>query len=144
VPGIVGLGAAAERARAEIAEGRWERIAALRDRFERAVLARCAGAVANASAAPRLPNTSNLGFPRLEAEAILVVLSERGVHASAGAACSSGSLDPSPVLLAMGLPREIAHGSVRFSLGPETTAEELDRSVDEIAGSVDRLSRSMT
>jgi cysteine desulfurase len=143
VPGIVGLGAAAERARAEIAEGRWERIAALRDRFERAVLARCDGAVANASAAPRLPNTSNLGFPRLEAEAILVVLSERGVHASAGAACSSGSLDPSPVLLAMGLPREIAHGSVRFSLGPETTAEELDRSVDEIAGAVDRLSRSM-
>ncbi|MGA1044559.1 MAG: cysteine desulfurase family protein [Phycisphaerales bacterium] len=143
VPGIVGLGVAAERARAEIAEGRWERIAALRDRFEREVLARCDGAVANASAAPRLPNTSNLGFPRLEAEAILVVLSERGVHASAGAACSSGSLDPSPVLLAMGLPREIAHGSVRFSLGPETTAEELDRSVDEIAGAIDRLSRSM-
>ncbi|MGA0172758.1 MAG: cysteine desulfurase family protein [Phycisphaerales bacterium] len=143
VPGIVGLGAAAEAARASIADGRWERIAGLRDRFEREVLARCEGAVVNASAAPRLPNTSNIGFPRLEAEAILVVLSERGVHASAGAACSSGSLDPSPVLLAMGVPREIAHGSVRFSLGPETTAEELDRSVDEIAGAVDRLSRSM-
>ena len=143
VPGIVGLGAAAELASSRLLEGAWERLTPLRDRFEREVLARCEGAVVNGAAVPRMPNTSNIGFPRLEAEAILVVLSERGVYASAGAACSSGSLDPSPVLLAMGVPSVIAHGSVRFSLGPETTAEELDRSVDEIAGAVARLSRSM-
>ncbi len=143
MPGIVGLGAAAELASSRLLEGAWERLTPLRDRFEREVLARCEGAVVNGAAVPRMPNTSNIGFPRLEAEAILVVLSERGVYASAGAACSSGSLDPSPVLLAMGVPSVIAHGSVRFSLGPETTAEELDRSVDEIAGAVARLSRSM-
>ena len=143
VPGIVGLGVAAERAIEAIADGSWTRLASLRDRFERGVLERCAGAVVNGDSAPRTPNTTNLGFPRLEAEAILVVLSERGVYASAGAACSSGSLDPSPVLLAMGVPSEIAHGSVRFSLGPETTVEEIDRAIDEVASAVGRLARSM-
>lgn len=143
VPGIVGLGAAAELASTRLAAGAWEGLAPLRDRFEQGVLARCDGAVVNGAAAPRMPNTANIGFPRLEAEAILVVLSERGVYASAGAACSSGSLDPSPVLLAMGVPREIAHGSVRFSLGPETAGEEIDRAIDEVAGAIARLSRSM-
>ena len=143
VPGIVGLGVAAEVATARVADRTWERLAPLRDRFEQAVLARCEGAVVNGAAAPRVPNTTNIGFPRLEAEAILVVLSERGVYASAGAACSSGSLDPSPVLLAMGVPSAIAHGSVRFSLAPETTEDGIDRAIEEVAGAVARLSRSM-
>ena len=110
-----------------------------RDRFEQAILTALPETVVNGRSAPRLWNTTNLGFPRLEAEAILVALSERGVHASAGAACSSGSLDPSPVLLAMGVPPDVAHGSVRFSLGRHTTGEELDRAADLIVQVVRRL-----
>lgn len=143
VPGLVGLGAAAELAAKRLAEGAWQAVGSLRDRLERGVLARCPGAVVHGAESPRMPNTSNIGFPRLEAEAILVVLSERGVQASAGAACSSGSLDPSPVLLAMGVPSELAHGSVRFSLGPATTESEIDRAIDEVASAVERLARSM-
>ena len=143
VPGIVGLGAAAELAAARLVDGAWERLASLRDRFEQEVVSRCRGAVVHGAAAPRMPNTSNIGFPRLEAEAMLVVLSEAGVYASAGAACSSGSLDPSPVLLAMRVPPELAHGSVRFSLSDETTDEEVDEAIVRIAAAHAKLSRSM-
>lgn len=143
VPAIVGAGVAAQAAKAWLASGESAGIGALRDRFEREVLARCPGAEALGTSAARLWNTSNIGFPRLEAEAILVVLSERGVHASAGAACSSGSLDPSPVLLAMGVPTPLAHGAVRFSLGRHSDAAEVDRAVAEIAGAVARLSRTL-
>ena len=143
VPAIVGAGVAAEAAKAWLAGGSAAGIELLRDRFEREVLARCSGAEVHGASAGRLWNTSNIGFPRLEAEAILMVLSERGVHASAGAACSSGSLDPSPVLLAMGVPPTLAHGSVRFSLGRETSASEIDRAVSEIAAAVTRLARSL-
>lgn len=141
VPGILGFGAAAEAARAWLAGGSAsiDAVRALRDRFERMVLQRVPDAVVNAAGAERLWNTSNIAFPRLEAEAILLLLSERGVYASAGAACSSGSLDPSPVLLAMGVPPELAHGSIRFSISRETTAEELDEAVDVIAASIARL-----
>lgn len=145
VPGILGFGAAAEAARiwlAERAESGRDGVDALRarrDRFERMVLQRVPDAVVNAAGAERLWNTSNIAFPRLEAEAILLLLSERGVYASAGAACSSGSLDPSPVLLAMGVPPELAHGSIRFSISRETTAEELDEAVEVIAASIARL-----
>jgi cysteine desulfurase len=93
----------------------------------------------NGAGAPRLWNTTNLGFARLEAEAMLLLLSERGVAASAGAACSSGSLDPSPVLLAMGVPPEVAHGSIRFSLGRDTTAAEIDAAITATVESVARL-----
>lgn len=143
VPGILGLGAAAREAGSWLRGDGAARVESLRDRFERAVLAACPGSVAHGVAAPRLGNTSNIGFPRLEAEAILMILSERGVHASAGAACSSGSLDPSPVLLAMGVPAELAHGSVRFSLGRETTAREIDRAAAEVVEAVARLARSL-
>jgi cysteine desulfurase len=143
VPGILGLGAAAREARAWLQGDGAARVESLRDRFEQAILAACPGAVAHGAGAPRLWNTSNIGFPRLEAEALLMILSERGVHASAGAACSSGSLDPSPVLLAMGIPPEIAHGSVRFSLGRDTTAEEIERAASEVIEAVARLGRSL-
>lgn len=145
VPGILGLGAAAKLTREWLAgETNRAKQAALRDRFEAGVLQRVPNASINSAGAERLWNTSNIAFPRLEAEAILLLLSERGVCASAGAACSSGSLDPSPVLLAMGIPPETAHGSVRFSLSRETTAEEIDRALDIIPTVIERLRASMT
>lgn len=143
VAGIVGTGVAADAAVAWLADpaGR-ERGAAMRDDFERAVLAAVPDAVVNGGSAQRLWNTTNIGFPGLEAEALLLLLSERGVAASAGAACSSGSLDPSPVLLAMGVPPRIAHGSVRFSIARTTTEEELRIAAEEVAACVARLRRS--
>lgn len=122
VPGIMGAGVASREAREWLVNaGERARLASLRDEFERGVLAGAPGSLVNAAGAPRLWNTTNIAFPGLEAEALLLMLSERGVNASAGAACSSGSLDPSPVLLAMGIPDRIAHGSLRFSLSRETT-----------------------
>jgi cysteine desulfurase len=138
VPGIVGMGVAADLAAAWLATGERDRLATERDRLERAIVA-ATGAVVNGAGAPRLWNTTNLGFARLEAEAILLLLSERGVAASAGAACSSGSLDPSPVLLAMGVPPEVAHGSIRLSLGRDTTPTEIDAAVATIVESIARL-----
>ncbi|MFN9131527.1 MAG: aminotransferase class V-fold PLP-dependent enzyme, partial [Phycisphaerales bacterium] len=121
-----------------------ERLASLRDRLESAVLARVPGSRINGPTArdARLWNTTNIAFPRLEAEALLLAMSERGLAASAGAACSSGSLDPSPVLLAMGVPPELAHGSVRFSLSRHTTSFDIDRAIEIIVASVSRLSGS--
>ncbi len=165
VPGIVGMGVAADAARRWLAAAtntpaasdasgdastedpawRLRSIAALgaaRDRFEQSVLAQCGDASVNASAADRLWTTTNIAFPRLEAEAILLLLSERGLCASAGAACSSGSLDPSPVLLAMGIPAERAHGSIRFSLSRFTTDDELDRAAAIVATAIAKLRRS--
>ncbi len=141
VPGIAGFGVAAEFARKWIERGEIDRLAALRDGFERAIC-EATGARAHGSSGARLWNTSNIAFARLEAEAILLLLSERGVYASAGAACSSGSLDPSPVLLAMGVSPEEAHGSIRFSLSRETSSLELDRAVAVIVDSILKLRRS--
>jgi cysteine desulfurase len=147
VPGIVGAGLAAEEALAFVndAEAR-ARVGRLRDEFERGVLAAVPDARVNGPSDParRLYNTSNIGFPRLEAEALLLLLSERGVCCSAGSACSSGSLEPSPVLRAMGVPEERAHGSLRFSLSRETTAAEVREAVGIVAECVERLRRSMT
>ena len=152
VPGIVGAGVAADEAREWLADAcRRQEIAALRDRFEELVLSGAAGAVVNGPRDPagtatdsarRLWNTTNIGFPRLEAEALLLLLSERGVAASAGAACSSGSLEPSPVLLAMGIDPEIAHGSLRFSLGRDSAREEIERAAALVVECVGVLSRS--
>lgn len=127
VPGILAAGAAANEAKSWLAdESARTRLGKLRDKFERRILEECPGSVVNGMNAPRIWNTTNIGFPRLEAEAILLALSEQGVFASAGSACASGSLDPSPVLLAMGIAPEIAHGSVRFSLSRNTTSQELE------------------
>ncbi len=143
VPGILAAGAAAREAAEWLADP--TRAAAqgtLRDRFERHVLGRLSWAVGNAPGAARLWNTSNLAFPRLEAEPILMMLSERGVFASAGAACSSGSLEPSPVLLALGIEPERAHGSIRFSLSRETTEREIDEAARLVVECVTRLRAS--
>ena len=151
-PGIAGLGVAAELAREFLAdEAALGKLGKLRDRFEQAIVATAPGAVVHGVggpwsggvAPPRLWNTSNIGFPHLEAEAILLGLSERGLCASAGAACSSGSLEPSPVLLAMGIPPEVAHGSVRFSLSRFTTVEEIDKAVEIVPGVVARLGKTL-
>jgi cysteine desulfurase len=143
VTGIVGAGVAAEEALEWLRDGEQRgALAALRDRFEAQVLAACPGAAVNGARQQRLWNTTNIGFPRLEAEALLMLLSERGVCASAGAACSSGSLDPSPVLLAMGVPPELAHGSVRFSLSKQTTGAELEEAARIVSECVGVLARS--
>jgi cysteine desulfurase len=143
VPGIVGMGVAADAARAWLADPAARAAgAAARDAFERAVCAAVPDAVVNGAGAERLWNTTNIGFPGLEAEAMLLLLSERGVAASAGAACSSGSLEPSPVLLAMGVPARVAHGSVRFSTSRRTRPEELQSAARIVAECVARLRRS--
>jgi cysteine desulfurase len=144
VPGIIGAGVAAREAAEWLADpAARSAIGALRDHFENLILKAVPDAVINGQGAPRLWNTTNIGFPRLEAEALLLLLSERGLCASAGAACSSGSLDPSPVLLAMGVPEPIAHGSLRFSLSKHTTREEIDQAARTVIESVTRLRASL-
>lgn len=156
VPGILGAGVASAEAAAWLGDGAERaRLAAMRDRFERAVLAGVSDARVNGARAgeggtggqgagvERIWNTTNIAFPRLEAEALLMLLSERGLCASAGAACSSGSLDPSPVLLAMGVEHESAHGSLRFSLSRFTTEAEIDEGVRIVVESVRRLRESL-
>ncbi len=145
---IIGLGVAAELAQAFLDQDEKRvSLAGLRDRFETVLLKTVPGSQINgpdeSADALRLWNTSNIAFPGLEAEAILLGLSERGVCASAGAACSSGSLEPSPVLLAMGVPEPAAHGSVRFSLGRTTSGEQIDQALRVIPEVVGRLGRLM-
>jgi cysteine desulfurase len=137
VPGIVGFGRAAELAAAALSE--MPRVAALRERLERTVLDTIPDAHVNGARDPRLPNTTNIGFSRLEAEAILLLLSEEDVCASAGAACSSGSLEPSHVLKAMNLDPKIAHGAIRFSLSRYTTEAEVDRALEVLPPIIARL-----
>jgi len=139
VPAIIGFGVAAEEAAALLRQG-LDSIQALRDDFEARVLRAIPIAHVIGAGAPRICNTSNIGFERLQSEAILILLSERGICASAGAACSSGSLEPSHVLGAMGVESRIAHGAIRFSLSRFTTASEVDRSVGVLAEVIERLS----
>ena len=142
-PGIIGMGVAAHLADQWLADEGPCKLSIMRDRFEQAVLAAVEGASVNAGDAPRMCNTTNLAFPPLEAEAILIMLSERGVYASAGAACSSGSLEPSPVLLAMGVGEPAAHGSIRISLSRLTTDGELDRAIQVVPEVIAKLRTSM-
>jgi len=130
VAGIVGFGVAAAAARDWLGKGGGS--PECRDLLERLVRSALPEVTVNAASAPRLWNTTSLAFANLEAEAILLALSERGVAASAGAACSSGSLEPSPVLLAMGIPAAQAHGSVRFSTDRRTTAQDIHQAADRI------------
>jgi len=143
VPGIMGMAAASEEAFEFLSDpAKMKQMSAHRDWFERRVLELVPGAVANAPADPkhRVWNTTNIAFPRLEAEVLLLMLSERGVCASAGSACSSGSLEPSPVLLAMGIPPELAHGSVRFSICRDTDPGCLEEAAQTVAACVKQLS----
>lgn len=145
--GIIGAGVAAALAKDWLADPAGSvGIAALRDRLEARILKENPGATVNGptDADLRLWNTTNIAFPRLEAEALLMAFSERGLCASAGAACSSGSLDPSPVLLAMGIPPALAHGSIRFSLSRHTTEAEVDEAAAIVAACVARVGSSMT
>ncbi|MEX0742604.1 MAG: cysteine desulfurase family protein, partial [Phycisphaeraceae bacterium] len=142
-PGIVGMGVAAELAHQFLQTDGPKRGEAQRDRLEQGILKAVPDAVVNSVNAPRLWNTSNIGFPPLESEALLILLSEKGVSAAAGAACSSGSLEPSPVLLAMGVPAPVAHGSVRLSLCRYTTDAEIDHALRVVPEVVEKLKTSM-
>jgi cysteine desulfurase len=137
VPGIVGAGKAAELAAESLPK--MAAVAALRDRLEQGILSRIEGSQVNGTMAQRVPNTTNISFPYLEAEAILLLLSEQGIAASAGAACSSGSLEPSPVLLAMGIEERLAHGAIRFSLSRYTTEAEVDRALEVLPRVIGKL-----
>lgn len=138
VPGIVGLGKAAEMARKSLAEDAVS-VSALRDDLERGLLARVPQARANAAAAPRTPNTSNINFPGIEGEALIIALDLKGLACSTGAACSSGAVEPSHVLTAIGLPPEEARASIRFSLGRHTTPAEIAFALDVVPAAVAQL-----
>lgn len=138
VPYIVGFGRACELAMAHLgAEA--ARIAALRDRLEAGLLAVCADSMVNGDRKNRLPNTSNISFQYIEGEAILYHLSDLGVAASSGSACTSGSLEPSHVIRAMGVPFTAAHGSIRFSLSRYNTDEDIDFVLEHMPPIVERL-----
>lgn len=138
VPGIVGIGKAAELARTLLAEDT-TRIGALRDRLETALLERVSGARVNGDRVHRVPNTCNMSFPGAGGEALLISLDLQGIACSTGAACSSGSTEPSHVLLAAGLSRDDARSSLRFSLGRPTTSEEIDYAISVIPSVVARI-----
>lgn len=141
-PGIVGIGTAARLA-ADGLQERMEQETALRDYLIRRVLAEIPYSRLNGHAVDRLPNNANFCFRFIEGESLLILLDQQGICASSGSACTSGSLDPSHVLLAIGLPHEIAHGSLRLTLSEETTKEDIDFTVDAIKKIVERL-RSMS
>ncbi len=138
VPGIIGLGTAAKRA-ARTMEERAERESALRDYLISRVMAEIPHTKLNGHATKRLPNNANFSFRFVEGESLLLNLDMKGICASSGSACTSGSLDPSHVLLAIGLPHEIAHGSLRLTLGEDTVKEEIDYVVDALKEIVKRL-----
>jgi cysteine desulfurase len=119
----------------------WNGIAALRDRLEQGILRRVPDARVNGSREQRLPNTTNIRFDGIEGEAIVIALDLRGYAVSSGSACSSGAVEPSHVLLAMGLRPEDARSSVRFSLGPGNTEQEVDGLIDAVEASVAHLRR---
>jgi cysteine desulfurase len=142
VPAIAGLGAAATVAAGKLAaEG--ARVAALRDRLEEGILARVPGTQVNGDRTARVPNTTNISFDRIEAESLLIALDLEGIAVSTGSACSSGTLEPSHVLRAMGLPTHRTQNSLRFSLGMFSTEEEVDRVVDVLPRLVEKL-RALT
>ena len=131
VPYIVGLAKACELATAHMADEA-RQLEPLRDRLEAGILATCPNVRVNGDKAHRLPNTLNVSFEYIEGEAIAYRLSDLGICISTGSACASGSLDPSHVIRAMGVPFTAVHGSVRFSLSRYTTAEEIDYVLDKL------------
>jgi cysteine desulfurase len=142
VPGLVGMGIAADEARHKL-EHEGARLCALRDRLERGVLASVSGTRVNGRLDARVPNTTNVSFDRVEAESLLIALDLEGIAVSTGSACSSGTLEPSHVLRAMGFPPHRTQNSIRFSLGATNTEAEVDRVVEVLPGLVDKL-RSLT
>jgi len=138
VAGIVGFGKAAELAAASLAHDT-VRISALRDDLERGLLQRVPQSRANAALAPRIPNTTNILFPGVDGEALLIALDLKGLSCSTGAACSSGAVEPSHVLTAIGLTPAEARSSLRFSLGRPTTRQEIDTALLVIPQAVEQL-----
>ena len=138
VPAIVGYGVAAERAAATMEE-RTKKEIELRDYLIGRILKEIPYVRLNGDPVKRLPNNANISFRFIEGESLLIMLDMKGICASSGSACTSGSLDPSHVLLAIGLPHEIAHGSLRLSLSEETTKEEIDYTVDQVKEIIARL-----
>jgi len=138
VPGIVGLGKACELA-AENLEEENSRVKCLRDKLESEILEKCTDSRLNGDKENRLPNTTNISFEYIEGEAILLMLDRYGICASSGSACTSGSLEPSHVLRAMGVPFTAAHGSIRFSLSRYSTEEEVDYTIEKMPAIVNRL-----
>ncbi len=138
VPGIVGLGKACELAAENIKEKN-QKVKYLRDKLESAILKKCPDCRLNSDKENRLPNTSNISFEYIEGEAILLMLDKFGICASSGSACTSGSLEPSHVLRAMGVPFTAAHGSIRFSLSRYNTEEEVDFCIEKMPQIVNKL-----
>ena len=139
VPYIVGLGKAAELAQQRLSDGTSRRIAALRDKLEKGILATVPDVKVNGDPAHRVPNTTNISFGYIEGESILMYLNDLGICASSGSACTSGSLEPSHVLRAMGVPFQFAHGSIRFSLSDQTTEADIDLVLKELPAIIERL-----
>jgi cysteine desulfurase len=137
-PGVIALGKAAELALSHMAEEQ-TRVKALRDRLEKALLARIPNCFVNGDPLDRLPNTCNIAFEYVEGEAILLHLNRAGVAASSGSACTSGSLEPSHVLRAMNIPFTAAHGSIRFSFSRDNVDEDVDRVIDALPGIMEKL-----
>lgn len=138
VPYIVGLGKACELAKDGM-EDEKTRVAALRDRLENGLLEVCSDTIVNGDRTNRLPNTTNISFRFIEGESILYNLSDLGIAASSGSACTSGSLEPSHVIRAMGVPFTSAHGSIRFSLSRYNNEEEVDYIISHMPAIVDKL-----
>jgi cysteine desulfurase len=142
VPAIAGMGAAARLAVAKL-DGESARVAALRDRLETGILRAVDGTAVNGARDRRVPNTSNISFERVEAESLLIALDLEGIAVSTGSACSSGTLEPSHVLRAMGFPPHRTQNSLRFSLGMYSTDAEVDRVIEVLPRLVEKL-RALT
>ncbi|HEY2914974.1 MAG TPA: cysteine desulfurase family protein [Candidatus Angelobacter sp.] len=139
LPGIVGLGKAAEISKQWLEGNGPAEMAAMRDRLQNAVLSAMEAVGVNGMGAARVPNTTNLWFDHIEGEALVIALDLKGLAVSSGAACSSGAIEPSHVLLAMGLPHQRARASIRVSLGKQTTQEDIDFAIKVIPETVARL-----
>jgi cysteine desulfurase len=139
VPGIVGLGKAAEIAREGLQNGDVAKMAAMRDRIEQTISGELEATGVNGQGAPRVPNTTNIHFDYIEGEALVIALDLKGLAVSTGAACSSGAIEPSHVLTAMGLRPERARASLRFSLGKQNTESEADFALSLLPETVARL-----
>jgi cysteine desulfurase len=139
VAGIVGMGKAAQLAKQGLDRGDDKKMAAMRDRLQQGILAQVEEAGVNGSGVMRVPNTANIHFDHIDGEALVIALDLKGLAVSTGAACSSGAIEPSHVLLAMGLRRDQARASIRFSLGRQTANEEIDFALALVAETVARL-----
>jgi cysteine desulfurase len=139
VPGIIGLGKAAEIAKEALDRDDLAQMAAMRDRIEETILSQVEATGVNGEGAPRVPNTTNIHFDYIEGEALVIALDLKGLAVSTGAACSSGAIEPSHVLTAMGLPPEIARASLRFSLGKQNTPDDVQFALDLVPQTVVRL-----